>query len=78
MNNRAPSRFSLDLEEESEHFSSGVSLSALLVVDDTGRGGEDDVSELSRWEEIGLPFLHVVDGDVVSGWDDTALVDSAV
>merc|ERR1711934_1080945 len=67
-----------NLKEESENFASDVSFSAFFVVDDTGRGGENDVSALSGWEQVVLPFFHVSDGDVVSWGDDTAFVDSSV
>lgn len=55
-----------------------MSFSAFFVVDDTSRGGENDVSELSGWEQVVLPFFHVGDGDVVSWGDNTAFVDSSV
>ena len=47
----------------------------LLVVHDTGRGGEDDVTELTRGEKLDDPLLHVAELDVVAGRDDTGLVD---
>ena len=50
----------------------------LLVVHDTGRGGEDDVTELTRRKELDNPLLDVTELDVVAGRDDTALVDAAV
>jgi len=66
------------LEEESQNFASDVSSSALFVIDNAGTGGEDDVTELSRWQQVRLPFFHIGDGDVVSWGDDAAFVDSAV
>jgi hypothetical protein len=48
------------------------------VVQDTGRGGEDDVSESSRRKEQSDPVLDIPDGDVVTGRDDTGLVKSSV
>merc|ERR1719445_225599 len=68
----------LNLEEESEDLASGVPAPALLDVDDTRRGGEDDVAELPRGQEVVGPLLHILEGDVVPGRDDSALVDAAV
>jgi hypothetical protein len=50
----------------------------LLVVHDTSRGGEDNVTELTRWQQLDNPLLHVAELDVVAGGDDTGLVDAAV
>ena len=51
---------------------------SLLVVHDTGRGGEDDVSELTRWKELDDPLLHITETDVVPGGDTSSLVDTSV
>ena len=48
----------------------------LLVVHDTGGGGEDDVAELTGGEQLGDPLLQLVEADVVAGADDTALVEA--
>lgn len=50
----------------------------LLVVHDTGGGGEDDVTELTGRQELDNPLLEVAKLDVVAGRDDTGLVDAAV
>ena len=50
----------------------------LLVVHDAGRGGEDDVTELTRGQQIDDPLLHVLELDVVAWGDDAALVQAAV
>ena len=50
----------------------------LLVVHDSGRGGEDDIAELAGREQLGDPLLKVAEADVVAGADDTALVEAAV
>ena len=50
----------------------------LLVVHDTGGGGQDDVTELTRGEQLDDPLLHIAELDVVTGGDDTGLVDTAV
>jgi len=52
--------------------------SGLLVVHDTGGGGEDDVSELTGWEKLDNPLLEICETDVVSWGDDTGLVETAV
>lgn len=49
-----------------------------FVVHDSVGGGEDDISELSGWEDVVDELLEVFDLEVVSGGDDTALVQSAV
>jgi hypothetical protein len=48
------------------------------VVHDTGRGGKDNVTELTRGQQLDNPLLHVAELDVVAGRDDTGLVDAAV
>jgi hypothetical protein len=50
----------------------------LLVVHDARRGGEDNVTELTRGKQLDDPLLHVAELDVVAGGDDTGLVDAAV
>lgn len=48
----------------------------LLVVHDTGRGGEDDVAELTRGKELDNPLLEVAQLDVVARADDAGLVEA--
>lgn len=50
----------------------------LLVIHDTGRGGQDDVAELTRGQEPDDPLLKVGDLDGVAGRDASSLVDAAV
>ena len=50
----------------------------LLVVHDTSRGGEDDVTELTSWQKLDDPLLEICETDVVSWGDDTGLVESTV
>lgn len=50
----------------------------LLVVHDTSRGGENDVTELTGGKQLDNPLLHVAELDVVAGGDDAGLVDAAV
>ena len=51
---------------------------SLLVVHDTGGGGQDEVTELTRGEELGGPGLEVTELNGVAGVDNTTLVQTAV
>jgi len=46
------------------------------VVHDSGRGGENNVTELTRREKLHNPLLEVGELDVVARGDDTGLVDA--
>ena len=63
------------LVKETEDLASNVLPPGLLVVHDSSRGGEDDVTELTRWQQLHDPLLEVTELDVVAGRDDTGLVD---
>lgn len=45
--------------EETDDFSSNVSFSAFLVCEDALVGWEDEMSELSGWEDVIGPFFKV-------------------
>lgn len=47
---------------------------SLLVVHDTGGGSQDDETELTRGEQLDNPLLEVTELNVVTGVDDTSLV----
>ncbi len=47
------------LEKEAEDFTTSVLLLGLLVIDNTIRSGENDVAELSGWEEIVGPVIDL-------------------
>lgn len=66
------------LVEETEELASNVLATSLLVVHDTSRGGQDEVTELTRGQELGGPGLEVTELNGVAGVDDTALVQTAV
>ena len=66
------------LVEETKDLAGNVLPPGLLVVHDTGGGGEDDVTELTRGKQLDDPLLEVTELDVVAGRDDTGLVDAAV
>lgn len=63
--------------EEADDLSSDVSFSALIVSEDALGGGEDEMSELSGGEDVVGPLLEVGEEDIVSGRDDSTLVDAA-
>ena len=65
------------LVEEAGDLARDVLATGLLVVHDTGRGGEDDVAELTVGQELDNPLLELREADVVAGGDDTALVEAA-
>jgi hypothetical protein len=73
-----PHIITCNLVEETEDLSGNVLATGLLVVHDTSGGGEDDVTELTRWQQLDDPLLHVAELDVVTGRNDTGLVDAAV
>jgi len=66
------------LVEETDDLAGDVLATGLLVVHDAGRGGEDNVAELTGGEELDNPLLELAEADVVAGGDDTALVEAAV
>jgi len=76
----SPVHFSVfeTLVEEADDLARDVLATGLLLVHDAGRGGEDDVAELTGGEKLDNPLLKLVEADVVAGRDDTALVEAAV
>ncbi|KAH3669694.1 hypothetical protein OGATHE_002506 [Ogataea polymorpha] len=48
------------------------------MVHDTSRSGQNDVTELSGWQQVVSPSLNVLNLDVESWRDDTTLVESSV
>jgi hypothetical protein len=68
--------FICDLVEEPNDLSRNVLAPCLLVVHDTSRGCENDVTELTRWQKLDNPLLEVGETDVVSWGDDTSLVEA--
>ena len=64
--------------EVSENFASDLLLTGFHVVHDADVGGQDDVSELTGWEDGRGEFLEVLDLEVKTGRDDSALVEAAV
>ena len=66
----------LRLIEETDDLASDVLPPRLLVVHDAGGSGQDDVPELTGWQEVDHPLLHVAQLDVEARADDTGLVDA--
>ena len=58
------------------NLSSDMLSSSLLVVHDSGRSCQDNVSELTRRQQLDNPFLKVRYSNVVSWGDDASLVDA--
>lgn len=65
-----------NLVKESNDLSGNVLASGLLVVHDTSRGGENNVTELTGWEQLDNPLLEFTETDVESWGDDTGLVET--
>jgi hypothetical protein len=64
------------LVEESNDLARDVLPASLLVVHDTGGGGQDDVTELTGGKELDNPLLELREADVVTGRDNTSLVET--
>ena len=55
-----------------------MALSGFVVIHDTLGGSQDNVTELSGWEDLVDESLEVLELEVESWGDDTALVKSSV
>lgn len=64
--------------EVAEDLTTDVLSLGFFVVHDTVGSGENDISELSWGEDVVDELLEVLEFKIVSGWDDSALVQSAV
>ena len=73
---QTPHLFLFRLVEETDDLTRDMLATALLVVHDTGGGGEDHVSELTGGQELDDPLLEIAEADVVAGRDDTGLVEA--
>ena len=49
---------------------------SLLVVHDTLRGGQHDVTELTAGKEVASPHLNLIDLNIEAGRDAAALVET--
>jgi len=70
--------FLVNLVEETDDLAGDVLPPRLFVVHDTRRGGEHNVAELTRRQELDDPLLEIAELDVVAGGDDTSLVETSV
>jgi hypothetical protein len=61
-----------------EDLSGNVLATSLLVVHDTSRGGQDDVTERTGGEQQVDPVFNLRQLNVESGRDDSGLVDATV
>lgn len=66
------------LVNETQDLTGNVLSSGLLVVHNTSRGGQDDVTKLSGGQQVVSPSLNVTNLHVESGGDDATLVQSTV
>merc|ERR1740130_2369881 len=64
------------LEEEAHDFATNVLTASLLMIHDTHRCRQHDMSELTRWQEIGGELLDAAESHIEARRDDTALVDA--
>lgn len=60
-----------------ENLATSVLSDSLLVVHDTVGSGQDEVTEVTGRKEVVAPLVHVLEGDVETGRDDTSLVQAA-
>jgi hypothetical protein len=67
---------SIKLVEKAKNLASDVLSSGLLMVHDTGRGGENDEAELTRRQQSDNPFLKITQLDVIVGANNTGLVET--
>lgn len=66
------------LVNETQNLTRDVLSSGFFMVHDTGGGGQDDVTELSGWQQVSSPFFNITNLDVKSWRNDTTLVQSTV
>lgn len=64
--------------EETKNLTTDMSFSTLIVVHDTLVGRKHDIAELSGWKNLVNKFLEILQFEVESWRDDTALVKSSV
>lgn len=71
-------RHETPLVEKADDLASNMFPPRLLMIHDASRCGENDVAELTRWQQLDDPFLEIAELNVVSWRDDTCLVQAAV
>lgn len=63
-----------NLVEETENLTTSVLATSFFVIHDTSRGGQDEVTELTRRQQVLGPLFEVSNLDVEARRDDTTLV----
>jgi len=53
-----------------------MSVSGFFVGEDSNIGGENNTTELSGWEDVVGPLLELLEGNIISGRDDSTLVNA--
>ena len=48
------------------------------MIHDASAGGQDDVAELTRWQQLDNPLLKISELDVVAGRNDASLVETTI
>jgi hypothetical protein len=66
----------ISLVEHTKDLATSVLAASFLMVHDTSRGGQDNITELTGRKQVGGPLLKIGKLDVETGGDDTALVDT--
>ena len=66
------------LVNETKDLTRDMLSSGLLVVHDTSRSGQNNITELSSWQQVLSPLLDITDLDVESWGNDATLVQSTV
>jgi hypothetical protein len=64
------------LVEHTKDLATSVLATSFLMVHDTSRGGQDNITELTGGKQVGGPLLQIGKLDVETGRDNTALVDT--
>lgn len=62
------------LKEESQDLSTGVLSTGLFVIHDTVRGSEDQMTELTRWEQVRRQLFDLIQSNIKSWRNNAALV----
>merc|ERR1719291_1003135 len=75
--NDAPRHAAGRSEEEADDLSTRVLATSLLVVHDAIGRSEDDVTKLTRRQQVAGKLLDTIQAHVKAGRDDAALVDAA-
>jgi len=68
----------LRLIEEPNDLTSHVLPPRLFVIHNTSACCQDDVPELSRWQQLDNPLLEISELNIIAGRDDTGLVETAI